>query len=654
LNSTREKAVTVSKNMANELAEAAGHFNQGRFDDAITICHELLAKDPDNVSALNILGGCLARTGKIPQAIQVAERVCRLVPGNAVYYSNLSYLHSVAGNFPKAILVMAHAIMSDARNPAYQAKFSRMVDQLEFYIATAETAAIREAIRICLVNPGIDAGSFSTAWHSLLLLDPVFVQLTTLTQDGAFKEQAEEVNTKELAAPLADPFLLLGLKSLHATDVRLERIMTFLRRFLLSSLDDYDSASFLPFLCALAEHCNLNEYVYSFTPEEQTVVEALYGKWDLSAKVDVSTMARIALVSCYRDLAHTEDAELIAEAAAGSQNHAFKILVENTISIPRKTREYYESIAAISSSNDFAKNAVSSSVAKQYEENPYPRWRHLDIPVLTEKQKALGKGRNILVAGCGTGFEPLNMAMRYPEAKVSGIDLSVPSLAYGKHKAVEFGIDNIEFMKADILELEDLGQQYDLISCAGVLHHMEDPAEGWRKLLTCLKQDGLMKIALYSEAARQSVISCRSWIEKEGFASTPEGIRDFRQAIMDMDTTNPLRDIVNWTDFFSMSMCRDLVFHVQEHNVTLPWIKSVLDDLGLCCLSMRISNPLFRKEYLSKYPDDPGLANLDNLHEYEKHNPRTFRDMYQFWCCRKDSLTVGRPPEWFYTADLLS
>jgi hypothetical protein len=58
------------------------------------------------------------------------------------------------------------------------------------------------------------------------------------------------------------------------------------------------------------------------------------------------------------------------------------------------------------------------------------------------------------------------------------------------------------------------------------------------------------------------------------------------------------------------------------------------------------------KEYLSMYPDDPKVNNLDNLHEYEKHNPRTFRDMYQFMCCRKGSATVKNRPAWFYTAGL--
>jgi len=635
-----------------EFNEAMQSFNQGNFEEARKICSRILVDDPDNVTALNILGGSLARIGMIAQAVQVAERVCFLSPGNAVFYSNLSYLHSVMGDVQKAILVMAHAIMSDTDDTVYQTKFARIIDHLEFYKVTAETAVIKEAMKICMCNPAIDVGSFSTAWHSLLLLDPAFIKFATLTQYGDFKEQAEEVKIQELAEPLTDPFLLLGLKSLHATNASLERIMTFFRQFFITRFDDYDAELFLPFLCALAEHCNLNEYVYRCTKQEQQMVDALEEKLSLPAKVDVSTMARIALISCYKDLMQLDCADSVAKASAGSENDAFMLLIENSISIPTKIRQYHDTISAISSSSDSVQSVVSSSVAKQYEENPYPRWRHLDIPVLTEQQRARGRGRSILIAGCGTGYEPLNMAIRYPEARILGVDLSVPSLAYGKQKAVEFGIENIEFMQADILQLGDLGQQFDLISCAGVLHHMEDPVEGWSKLLSCLKPDGIMKIALYSGVARQSVVLCRNWIEERGFASTPDGIRDFRQAIMELDDANPLKDIMNWTDFYSMSMCRDLVFHVQEQRVTLPWIKSVLDDLQLCCLSVRISNPVFRKEYLSMYPDDPGMKNLDNLHEYETQNPATFRDMYQFWCCRNGSVTAERPPEWFYTAGL--
>jgi 2-polyprenyl-3-methyl-5-hydroxy-6-metoxy-1,4-benzoquinol methylase len=483
-----------------------------------------------------------------------------------------------------------------------------------------------------------------------LLLDPVFDGLATLTQDGDFSQQAEQVNPSELTDALADPFLLPGLRSLHANSARFERIMTFLRRLLVSRFGDYDPESFLSFLCAMAEHCNLNEYVYGCAQEELAAADALEEGLDLSAGISVDLMARIALVSCYKDPVSLDCSDAVADAKAVAQNDAFAHFVQHAIVIPRQTVDYLDSIPACPPPRGSVQNAVSSSVARQYEENPYPRWRHLDIPVLPAEQRALGQGREILVAGCGTGQEPLNLAVHYPGARVLGLDLSVPSLAYGKQKAVEFGVENVEFMRADILDIEGLGRQFDLVSCAGVLHHMENPVEGWRKLLACLKPDGYMKIALYSEAARQTVVACRNWIEEQGFAATPQGIRDFRQAIMALEDGNPLRDIMNWTDFYSMSMCRDLVFHVQEHRVTLPWIKSALDELQLDCLSMRISNPLHREEYLSKYAGDQDLRNLDALHEYEQQNPETFRDMYSFWCHRKGSAAGARRPAWFYTA----
>jgi SAM-dependent methyltransferase len=638
--------------VAAKLDEAGRRLNQGQFEDAGNICQGILAEDPENVRALNVLGASLARTGKVDQAIPVAEKVCALSPANAVFHSNLSYLYRLNGQFLKARAALANAVLNDTENVAYRAGFAQVMEHLEFHRATAETETIKEAIRACMANPGIDAAAFSTAWHSLLLLDPVFEGLATLTREDDFRQQAVRVNAEDLAEPLADPFLLLGVRSLHARSAEFERIMTFLRRFMLSCFAEYDPESFLPFLCAMAEHCNLNEYVYGCTKDELEMAGALEETLDLSAGLDLDSMARIAIVACYKDPLDLDCAEDVIRAGTGLQDEAFAHFVENAISIPAKTMEFLDTIPAPLSAGESGQSAVSASVARQYEENPYPRWRHLDVPTLTKEHRAMGRGRDILVAGCGTGHELLNLAVHYPEARVLGLDLSAPSLAYGKQKAIEFGVENVEFMRADILDTGSLDRQFDLVSCAGVLHHMEDPVEGWRKLLACLKPDGYMKIALYSEAARQTVVACRSWIEEQGFAATPQGIRDFRQAIMALDADNPLTDIMNWTDFYSMSMCRDLVFHVQEHRVTLPWIKSVLDDLQLSCLSMRISNPQYLKEYLSKYAGDQDLCNLDTLHEYENHNPNTFRDMYSFWCCRTENAAIARRPAWFYTAGL--
>ena len=84
-------------------------------------------------------------------------------------------------------------------------------------------------------------------------------------------------------------------------------------------------------------------------------------------------------------------------------------------------------------------------------------------------------------------------------------------MAYAKRKTEELGIENIEYMQADILDLGKLNKQFDIIESAGVLHHMDNPMAGWKVLTDCLKPGGLMKIGLYSELARKHIVK----IEKE-------------------------------------------------------------------------------------------------------------------------------------------
>ena len=50
---------------------------------------------------------------------------------------------------------------------------------------------------------------------------------------------------------------------------------------------------------------------------------------------------------------------------------------------------------------------------------------------------------------------------------------------------------------------------FDIIESVGVLHHMEDPIEGWRSLVDVLKPSGLMKIGLYSNLARRHIDDAR-------------------------------------------------------------------------------------------------------------------------------------------------
>ena len=154
---------------------------------------------------------------------------------------------------------------------------------------------------------------------------------------------------------------------------------------------------------------------------------------------------------------------------------------------------------------------VSSKVRDQYEVSPYPRWVNLGLrlkpapisKVVEEIKLKLFddaikevEAPNILIAGCGTGQHSIGTAARFKGSNVLAIDLSLSSLSYAKRKTEELGIQNIDYMQADILDLGKLGRQFDIVESAGVLHHMDDPVAGWRVLTDCLKPGGLMKIGL--------------------------------------------------------------------------------------------------------------------------------------------------------------
>ena len=80
-----------------------------------------------------------------------------------------------------------------------------------------------------------------------------------------------------------------------------------------------------------------------------------------------------------------------------------------------------------------------------------------------------------------------------------------------------------------------------------------------------------------------------------------------------------------------MSAVRDLLFHVQEHRFTIPEISKILNNLKLEFLGFDIPNPSIKNKYSEIFPDDKKNISLDNWHQFETANPKTFGAMYQFW-----------------------
>ena len=202
-------------------------------------------------------------------------------------------------------------------------------------------------------------------------------------------------------------------------------------------------------------------------------------------------------------------------------------------------------------------------------------------------------------------------------------------MAYAKRKTIELGITNIDYLQADILELDQLKQEFDVIECSGVLHHMDDPMAGWRVLVGLLKTGGLMKIGLYSELARRHIRKFREQTAALRTGTSQADIRKFRQVIAESREEHHKQISMSF-DFFSLSMLRDLIFHRQEHRFTLPQIDNCLGQLGLLFsgFEQRDLRSKFKK-CLGKERDPYDLL---LWHQFEESYPHTFMGMYQFWC----------------------
>ena len=192
------------------------------------------------------------------------------------------------------------------------------------------------------------------------------------------------------------------------------------------------------------------------------------------------------------------------------------------------------------------------------------------------------------------------------------------------------GLRGVRFGHGDILAVDESLGSFAIVSCSGVLHHLADPLDGWRRLLRVLAPHGVMKIGLYATAARRQIDAARALVQQEGFAATDDGIRASRQAILALSSEHPARGVLAFVDFFSMSGCRDLLMHVQERSYTLSEIARDLETLKLRFLGFQVPAAV-QARFLAAYPGR--WLELSAWDACETAHPDTFAAMYQFWCC---------------------
>ena len=391
---------------------------------------------------------------------------------------------------------------------------------------------------------------------------------------------------------------------------------------------------------ALAVQCFHNEYAWYVSPEEESLLAAPAARLDRAlaeeAPIDPGSLAAdLLLVSLYRPASAFPGADRLAAVAPEQWSPPLADLLHHSLRGPREEQRIARELPSLAAVRD----PTSRTVRAQYEENPYPRWISLPPGPAVDLVEALarkypdrpvrGPIESVLVAGGGTGYEPLLAARENPAAKVLSLDLSRASLAYGARMARRLGLANVHFLQGDLLDVGDLGERFDAILASGVLHHMADPEAGMRALAGVLRPGGVMRIGLYSEHARELVTKARATAEAAGHDGSPDGVRAFRREVVEGDEAE-IGVLLRSPDFYTVSSCRDLVFHVHERRFTIPEVAGALGAAGLRPIGFEAGRETSSR-YRRKYPGDPHLRSLGTLAEFETVHPEAFAGMYLLW-----------------------
>ncbi len=133
------------------------------------------------------------------------------------------------------------------------------------------------------------------------------------------------------------------------------------------------------------------------------------------------------------------------------------------------------------------------------------------------------KGKTCLDAGCGGGRYSVALA-RHGAKSVVGADVSGSGLQNAKLQASR--IPNIQFCGASVLELPFADQSYDLVWCAGVLHHTRSPETGLTELVRVLKAGGRMFLLLYGKGGVRwpTMMNLRPYADELGYDALDHAI----------------------------------------------------------------------------------------------------------------------------------
>lgn len=243
-------------------------------------------------------------------------------------------------------------------------------------------------------------------------------------------------------------------------------------------------------------------------------------------------------------------------------------------------------------------------VQSQYENYPYPpcdpekehhsfSGTHIDaLPVINHLcyggRRDYSRPARALVAGGGTGNSTICLAeqLQAGGGEVVYLDLSSASMAIAQRRAEIRGLQNITFHQASLLDAPGMALgEFDIISCTGVLHHLQDPDAGLAALAQLLKDDGVMALMLYATYGRMPVYLIQEAMRKLApDEDDTTRVRLCRTLLESLPNWHIFRQYAkNFPQEFmhSDNALYDLFLHSQDRAYTVPELYTMLEKQQL-------------------------------------------------------------------------
>ena len=239
--------------------------------------------------------------------------------------------------------------------------------------------------------------------------------------------------------------------------------------------------------------------------------------------------------------------------------------------------------------------SMMTTVQDFYERYPYPRpiddlekyrrlWQggerrraefHLFWPARRYREDF-----SILIAGCGTS-QAAKHALRWPAARVTGIDFSATSVRCTLALKQKYNLHNLEVHQLPIERAGELGS-FDQIVSTGVLHHLPDPGAGLSALRAALQPDGAMLLMVYAPYGRAGIYMLREFCRRVGIQATDEGIREVIVALGSLPPGHPLCTLLREApDSRDEATLADALLHPQDRAYSVPQLFEFIGSNGL-------------------------------------------------------------------------